>query len=256
MLKIIKPLKMPRASNPRFGDVSVLLERLLVEVVSENYRYFLHEYLTVALTTQSAPERECWPPLLASERQFSGLFANGLSKVCPVSRPEMAITRGPKDRLDEQTASKDPNGRIDFFASFGKRAIAIELKRVAIATAESSALKTLGNQWDTVTRQAKEALVYMRKTPREFPHAVAIGLLAVRVSQLETKAGPDEAIARATERIDEIVDKVQRLTKPDFLAVYVPPAEMRAIFGWGKSGTKHRVFPGVIFAVSVHVRNG
>lgn len=73
-------LALKRAINAERGNVQAFLERLLVEVASENYRYFLSEHLSYRGFIDQEANVHCWPPLLSNERQVTGLFAVGLSR--------------------------------------------------------------------------------------------------------------------------------------------------------------------------------
>jgi hypothetical protein len=256
MLEIIKSAVSKRASNAVHGDVQTLLTRLCVEVVAANYRYFLHEYLD-KFESADHSEQKCWPPLLANERQVSGIFAHALSSVCPVSRPEMAITRGqPKNKVARKAKAVDTNGRMDFYATYGQRSIALELKRTTTSTgADHRKWKVLKHQWASVGNQALQALSFMRKFPTEFPHAVAISFLVVRPSRTLTlrQLTPEIQLSEA-ERFTELVKNFGKVTKPDFLAAYRPPAEMQISAEWGENGEKFKLFPGVIFAANVWAR--
>lgn len=255
MLQIINNIRSKRATNPTQGDIQTLLKRLSVEVVAANYRYFLHEYLDFS-ELEDSPERECWPPLLANERQVSGIFAHALSSVCPVSRPEMAITRNQtKEKIDHESGAKDRNGRMDFYATYGRRSIALELKRVTTSSsADPKNWKVLRHLWGTVNTQAKEALSYMRQSPSEFPHPAAIGLLVVRVSRGVTPRQLNaELLSSEATRFTDLLDSFRKETHPDFLAAYRPPLEMQVSNGWGKSGERLKLFPGIIFSANVWV---
>ena len=149
MLRVVRDIWLKGVTKAEHGNVQTFLERLLVEVVAGNYRYFLHEHLMQASDTDEEPEAYCWPPLLANERQVSGLFASALAAVCPVSRPEFAIQRHHK--VGRKRASRA--GRVDFYASYGDRSVALELKQKAISTlGEISGKNGLAHQWMTVSR--------------------------------------------------------------------------------------------------------
>jgi len=263
MLMVAKGLAQRRATNPEHGNVQTFLERLLVEVVSGNYRHFLHE--RVAFSSQKGvpverPEELCWPPLLANERQVSGLFSSALSAVCPVSRPEEAIRRPVVGRRGKVKRSR--NGRIDFAAVFGTRHIGLELKQIPISSLKAGTkqgaeeLRGLKHRWTTVSRQAGEALVHMRGYKDEYHHPITVGLLVIRVSRKVSSAkDPYEVRTEVADRMKDIVSSVTASIRPDFLAYYTPPPEMQALLGnWGNNREEHRVFPGVIFAASVHAR--
>jgi len=253
MLKVVHQVSLKGATNPEHGNIQTFLEQLLVEVISGNYRYFLNEHLINSVPNVDEPEAYCWPPLLANERQVSGLFANALASVCPVSRPEFAIlrpgARGPRGKL-----GADRNGRVDFFATYGKRSLALELKQIPISSLGDAADKLgLASRWETVATQSAQALTYLRREARTYPYPVSVGLLVIRVSRKVSSRKPlEEVRAEAAKQMESILRRVKTSMKPDFLAHYVPPLEMQAFLGWGRNGDEHRVFPGVIFAAVVH----
>ena len=248
MLRVLKKVNLKNATDSNFGNVQTFLERLLVEVVSGNYRYFLHEQLMHASTKDEGPEAYCWPPLLANERQVSGLFAAALAAVCPVSRPEFAIRRDKV--LGKETSSSA--GHVDFYGMYGNRSFALELKQKAISTkGDVSGKEGLAHKWDTVRSQAEDALKHLRSDRKQYPHPVAIGLLVIRVSiKVTSRKTSDGARMTAMEKMPSLTDEVLKAIKPDFLAVYTPPTEMQT-FLRGTSGDEARVFPGVIFAAFV-----
>ena len=253
MLKIISNVGLKLATDAERGNVQVFLERLLVEVVSENYRYFASEHLYYQRHGYDQPSTYCWPPLLANERQVSGLFAAGLSRVCPVSRPEHSISRTAK-RDSEDSASPPKTGRVDFLAAYGSRHITLELKRCPIATIGDAKTKSgLEHQWNTVSIQAKNALVHMRDSGKAYDSPVSIGLLVIRVSRIVTKRrNPEVERSAAAASLPDVVERIRQRTRADFLCYYTPPAEMQLSYGWGKGKDQYRVFPGVAFAAVVH----
>lgn len=253
MLYVAKKLALKNATNSAFGNVQTFLERLLVEVVSGNYRYFLHEHLMHASTKEEEPEAYCWPPLLANERQVSGLFSAALAAVCPVSRPEFAIRRVKGAGQEADSSS----GRVDFYAMYGNRSIALELKQKAISTkGDVSGKDGLAHQWKTVSSQAEDALKHLRNDPKQYPHPIAIGLLVIRVSiKVTSGKTAEEARLAAGQKMPDLTKEVQKAIKPDFLACYTPPTEMQT-FLRGKSSDEARVFPGVIFAAFIPGRLG
>lgn len=223
-------------------------------MVSENYRYFLSEHLAQRLSPEEFPEANCWPPLLSNERQVSGLFAAGLSRVCPISIPEHSITRSSRSLSDSEAESVQRHGRIDFLAYFGNRHIAIELKRCPISTLGDARSKAgLTKLWESVEKQSKEALKHMRELRDSYTSPVSIGLMAVRVSRKVTaRLALDQARSDAVSLLPEIAESVRRLTRADYVSYYQAPTEMQASYGWGKQEDEYRVFPGVVFAAVVH----
>lgn len=262
MLRVINKVKMPRAVDTAKGNVQTFLERLLVEVVAGNYRHFLHEYVVLADAAKRPPrpEYDCWPPLLAQERQVSGLFAGALSSVCPVSRPEEAIrriaARGDDDAAADSKSAVDSSGRIDFMALYASRHIGLEIKRHSISSAtDREHVEGLKTKWKAVSRQAKQVLGHMRDFEDVYLNPVTVGLLVIRVSR-KVRSGADLETARveALTEMASAVELVDKTLKPRFLALYEPPREMQSFLGWGEDGHEFRVFPGVIFAAAVHAR--
>ncbi len=254
MLVTLSKVKLKRATDHERGNVQQFIDRLLVEVVSENYRYFLTEHLSQDLAPEQNPEAYCWPPLLSNERQVSGLFATGLSRVSPISIPEHPIARSSKSITDTEAELSYRTGRIDFLAYFGNRHIALELKRCPISTL--GVLRDnigLTNLWRAVESQSKEALVHMRKDRKSYDSPVSIGLLVVRIGRkITARKKLDQERSAAANSLPAIAESVGRLTRADYLSYYRAPQEMQASYGWGKSGDEYRVFPGVIFAAVVH----
>jgi hypothetical protein len=254
MLITLRDIQLKRATDHERGNVQQFLDRLLVEVVSENYRYFLAQHLAQGLPPEDLPEAYCWPPLLSNERQVSGLFAIGLSRVCPISIPEHSITRASRSLTDNDAGSAKRKGRIDFLAYFSNRNIAIELKRCPISTLGEAREKTgLTNLWKTVESQSKEALVHMRSLRDGYDSPVSIGLMVVRVSRKVTaRRELTQELSNAAKLLPEVAESVAKLTRADYISYYKAPTEMQASYGWGKSEDEYRVFPGVVFAAVVH----
>jgi hypothetical protein len=253
MLTVVSEVSLKRATSPERGNVQLFLERLLVEVASENYRYFLSEHLSFRRLREPETHVFCWPPLLANERQVSGLFAVGLSRVCPVSRPEHPITRAQSRREGQDDLPQSRSGRIDFIATYGQRQIALELKRCPIATIGNPSTKAgLSSQWATVSSQAAQALSYMRSERTVYDFPVSVGLLVIRVSRKVTSKREVEAVREAEAKLlPSIATSVKKLTSADFLAYHTLPTEMQVSYGWGVNEDQYRVFPGVVFAAVV-----
>lgn len=265
MLTVTKPVAQQSATNPQYGNVETFLERLLVEVVAGNYRHFLHErvaFLAKSGNELTRPEEQCWPPLFAIERQVSGLFFNALSYVCPVSRPEERVRRPAVAKGKGRETSKDSAGRIDFAALYGSRHIGLELKQIPISSLKADTkqgaddLKGMAAKWEKVSHQASTALQHMRAYSQEYHHPITVGLLVIRVSRkVSSRRDPIELQRELSDQLPKIVSSVNSSIKPDFLAYYQPPPEMQVLLGnWGNNRDEHRVFPGVIFAASVHMR--
>lgn len=255
MLAVHKRIEIERAIDPDKGNVQMFLERLLVEVVAGNYRYFLNEHLAISspnsIHKHDSPEVLCWPPLLAKEREVSGLFANALATVCPVSRPEQAIRRGSRDDQDVDSA-----GRMDFLALYGSRHLGLELKRVPVSPLGDIAEKgRVKSHWDTVSKQSKEVMTFMRGCKRDYSDPLGIGLMVIPVSRSIPGKSDNEIFRQGLSNgIQTWTDELSKSLRPDFLALYVPPPEMQVLHGFGKNGDKFKAFPAVFFAAVVHCK--
>lgn len=254
MIISLTDVQLKRATDHKRGNIQHFLDRLLVEVISENYRYFLAQHLATELPLEEKPETYCWPPLLSSERQVSGLFATGLSRISPISRPEHPVSRVRKAAADEESEAQSSTGRIDFLAYYGNRDVALELKRYPISTVgDSRTNKGLKNQWDVVSNQSKQALLHMRKQPRDYTSPVSVGLMVIRVGRKVTsKVEIDEARTKAVNALPSVANGIRILTKADYLSYYSAPSEMQVSYGWGENEDQYAVFPGVVFAAVVH----
>lgn len=254
MLITLTEVQLKRAIDHKRGNVQSFMDRLLIEVVSENYRYFLAQYLSFGLSPEESPQTYCWPPLLSNERQVSGLFAIGLSRVSPISRPEHPVSRASKIIDDDEPPTSSRKGRIDFLAYYGNRNIALELKRCPISTIGNARWNVgLTSQWNTVMKQSKEALVHMRDQRDQYDSPVSIGLLVIRIGRKVTsRVEVEKARSNALESLPSVADAIRKLTKADYLSYYVAPREMQVSYGWGKTEEEYAVFPGVVFAAVVH----
>jgi hypothetical protein len=247
-------VQLKRALDHAKGNVQTFMDRLLVEVASENYRYFLTECLAASRGGETTLQAHCWPPLLSNERQVSGLFAIGLSRVSPISIPEHPISREHKAADDVEPEIPNKKGRIDFLAYHGTRHVALELKRCPISTLGDARSKAgLTNQWNSVKRQSEEALAHMREIKEEYDSPVSVGLLVIRVSRKVTsRIELEKARQNANDSLPSVVDSISKLTKADYLSYYIAPKEMQISYGWGKNENEYSVFPGVVFAAVVH----
>lgn len=255
MITSVTRIKLKRATDHARGNVQQFLERLLVEVVSENYRYFLTEHLYFGTDDKPShqPEHRCSPPLLSNERQVSGLFATGLSRVSPVFRQEHPISRSNRTAADNDDRLSLA-GRIDFLSYYGNRDIALELKRCPISTVGAPGFKKgLTAQWNAVSKQSKDALAYMRTMRNNYTSPVSVGLLVVRVGRKVTvRRDLEQARADAANALPGVAAAVNDLTRADYVSFYTAPREMQISSGWGESEDQYVVFPGVVFAAVVH----
>jgi hypothetical protein len=257
MLEITKRITLKGATNAAAGDVQVYLEQLLVEVIAANYRQFLSE--KTERTRKNGIENaeySCWPPLFANERQVSGIFASGLNAMCPSTLAEHKIHRD-LERSDEENELLGKAGRVDFMSSFGNRYIGLELKRVPVGITAGGDYTVLKNKWKEVQQQSKDAQTYMRqKEFREsYPNGTGVGLMVIRVAkQVSEKRNIPEEIQNLSDKsvVVDIASEIEALLKPDFFAIYTPPAEMQAVCGFGKNSDAFKIFPKILFAAVVH----
>ncbi len=130
------------------------LKSVFIEVATENYRQLMQENMTLG-------DKPLDPPLRASERIMSGLFANAISKVSARSRPEARIDRE-KERDNDPNApdgdkKKSGAGRVDFLAWYGNRTIAVELKVAGMNWSDPQITVQARNRWKKVVTQADSA---------------------------------------------------------------------------------------------------
>ena len=256
MLQVLSRISSKRATDYKRGNVQQFLERLLVEIVAENYRYFLAQHLWYE-EESTKNGTDTWTPLLNGEREVSGLFAAALSRVSPISSPEFPITRA-KSSEDGEALS---GGRVDYVACFGNREVGLELKQHAISTKKGSDTNEgLRAKWDSVESQSRQVLKYMRKDGF-FESPVSIGLLVIRVGckvnrniarKEDWKTAFESARADAEKGLIGEATTIKKALKPDFLAYYKAPYEMQISSGWGENEDEYRLYPGIIFAGVVH----
>jgi hypothetical protein len=195
MLEVLREVSSKRAADPTAGSVQSFLEQLLVEVIAGNYRHFLHENLYLSRGMNGDTElaaQSSSPPLLASEREVSGLFSSALSSLSPVFWPEQPVTRlQERDGYDtDGDASTGSPGKADFLAVYGSRLIGVEVKRANMTRIDGNH-KNLNGKWSQVRAQAQTVIGHMRRLPRKYPSPIAIGLLVVRV-QTPIRSGTGE----------------------------------------------------------------
>lgn len=258
MLEILKRIETKSAIDPERGSAQEFLESLLLEVIAGNYRHFVHEshrWARIRECSPAAAAMNCSPPLLASERELSGLVAGALAAVSPVSWPEQAVQRlTARDRFDDGDEARGGAGRADFLAAYGNRLFGLEVKRANIAPGKSERA-IVKRRWDAVAEQTQSVVNHMRTLPDRFPSPVGIGLLVLRVhtqfgdKDVENKF--EDVAANAKARFDALDHEVQRTMvgeKPDFVARHELPLQMRALDGFKD---KRRFYPGVYFIARV-----
>lgn len=253
MLKIVDRVQLSRATNPEYGNVQFFLERLLVDIVAANYRYFLNDHLAKSKSQHAEPHKICHFPLLENEKQIQGLISSALSGFCPVFRPEFSLV-----------------GEVDFMVTHGEREIALENKQVKVASV-SAEIPKFEKKWKEVVAQSKRRMVAMKSNRARFRHPASIALLMVRPSRkitLTAKSDPQErAEIVREEALKDFHEGAMTLGKAatnlrgvggekliaHFVAKYEFPREMQIISGW--KSEKHvggeRVFPGVVFLANV-----
>lgn len=258
MLEINKRLTLKTAIDAATGDIQVFLERLVVEVVSANYRHFLSEKTELDRNGYENSNHICWPPLFANERQVSGIFSSSLNAMCPSTSAEHKVHRRLEIDEEEGTLIGVP-GRVDFMSSYGNRYIGLELKRGTIGTTESGEYIGLKSKWDDVEKQSKDVHTFMRQKEytKDYPNGTGVGLMVIRVAkQVSKNKDVPEEIERLSDKTKNISSEINSLLKPDFLATYTPPAEMQAVSGFGKQFDAFKIFPKILFTAVVHGKAG
>lgn len=265
MLKIHKEFKQARSIDPKTGNIQPFLERLLIEVISENYRHFLSEAISFYQGDEE-PSTRCWPPLLASERKISGVFQNGISRICPISRPEHSIRRPIKEEEDSELIRETPqtkNGNVDYIAYYGRRHIAIELKRGSVGTIKKKYKNTkdqesdqgdIQRKWRKATDQAQDAILHMAGEKSSYDHPISLSIMAIRIAKKIRKSKSlEDELKIATDNFTNSIEAAHQLNpKPQFIASYLAPKEMQISSGWGKESDEHMIFPGLIFIAKAY----
>jgi hypothetical protein len=164
----------------------------------------------------------------------------------------MRMTDSPRTAEQAEAA-----GRIDFWATYGQRSVAIELKQVPISVgATADHLARLRKKWEEVAKQAQSGYDFMRTQSWALSPA-SVGLLVVRVGtdiRKRARSSVEEQRVEAEMRLAELKDHVLKAIKPGFLAMYRAPQEMQ-IYSWEDEGnTRTALFPGMLFAACVRTR--
>ncbi len=228
MFKVVK-------ESGKSNGTGEFLKSVLIEVATENYRQLMQENMSLG-------DIPLDPPLKASERIMSGLFANAISKVSARSRPEARIDREKEcdndPDADEVDEKKSKAGRVDFLAWHGNRTIAIELKVAGINWSDPQITIQARNRWNKVVDQATTARKALMERSREdksrYPNIESIGLM-VLVTRSPKKAehlNKEEIVVKIQETITEIKKNLvtetnEKLIRPDFIATYTFPSEFR-----------------------------
>lgn len=242
MLRIHKNFTGTTTSNTSAGDANVFLRNILVEVVTENYKQMLYEWIFL-----NGPENvnlnqlHLDPPIRANERVMAGLFGSAITKISERSRPEVRIDRKDGDirAQDEEDSEVDGEalkssniaGRIDYLAWYAKRTFAIELKMVSMNCDTCNLIDRVEKRWQTVIRQTGEAQSWLRicqkKDNLRYPNPVSLGVMVV-VGHRAINGRHEKLEENIESQREKFVESLKALTsKPQFIASYEFPKEFR-----------------------------
>jgi hypothetical protein len=256
MLKVIQEFGKITATDGNIGNINVFLKRLLIEVVTANYKQMLNE--TLVLSPNIAGRNiKLDPPLRANENVMSGLFNNGISAVADRYRPEVLIQRpvhpsqvvAPIELFDDiedfefNSSDSKNTGHVDFLAWYDKRCIAIELKRASMDCITLEKNDTLVNRWDKVVKQTKEAQDWLRGKYKEnhvlYPNPISIGLMVV-VGRCAFSRKNDEK--KNVSQSDVFASSLGKLpNRPGFIATYDFPIDFQEHRKFNSESDKHNV---------------
>jgi hypothetical protein len=221
LLSIAKHFSNATTSNSEFGDTNIFLKRMLIEVVTENYKQMLYESLA------SKKDARLDPPIRANERIMSGLFGTAIATIADRSRPEVRIDR---DSLEENPELEEPKtsaGRVDYLAWYGNRTFAIELKMAYMNCTSTEVGKTVEKKWGTVVNQAVDAQNWLRsrqkEAPSRYPNPISLALMVVVGRRAVTDK--NEKWNADISKFETALGSLEK--PPQFIATYEFPQEFR-----------------------------
>lgn len=233
MLEIEQYFNGSATSDSAAGDANIFLQNVLVEVIAENYKQMLYEWIFLEHHKNG---RLLDPPIRANERVMSGLFGNAISAIAERSRPEVRIDKFDLQTQDIQDQEAESNnlaqskvGRIDYLAWYSSRTFGIELKMVGMNCESCEVSQRVENKWKTVVTQAKDAQNWLRERQRDdkirYPNPISIGLMVV-VGRRAINSQTDQLDKKKNEKRQEFLDSLKTLRpRPQFIASYNFPEE-------------------------------
>jgi hypothetical protein len=230
------------------GDANAFLKRIIIEVVTENYRQMLAE----AVEYPADKFLRLDPPLRANERGISGLFSGAVGNVSARYRSEARVDRPGLEEDDLDSASHA--GRVDYLAWYERRVIGLELKVSSMNAETGLANNPLIERWSQVLKQAEDVQKDLRGRNKEdntsFPYPLSIALLVVigrrrmkeeKVNQTNLKIN---AIIKTAE---ESLGNIGGQRKPRFVSVYAFPDQFRVFYPKRKGYAVHSEDNSVIY---------
>ena len=202
--------------------VKSFLKSILVEVVSENYRYLMY-HTAFDRKEGGADKKAIDPPIRDNEVVLAGLFSTAISRLCPRYRTEMRI-----DRKNEDQAKK--TGRADFVAWHGDFVVAIELKASHMSFTTEKCTENASKKWDEAIEQAKSSLGFLEENKADGSKYYSVALMAIigreDEKSINKKLDSEESLNEILKNFDKaMIDDL----KPDFYAKYTIPKDFRTV---------------------------
>ncbi len=229
MLVIHRQIRGKNAGNATAGDSNSFLQRIIIEVVTDNYRQMLAEAVT-------DPMDGCGlrldPTLRANERGISGMFASAIGRVSSRYRAEARVDR---PGLLEEVGDVDSSaGRVDYLAWYEHRIFGVELKAGSMSAENSEPTEGLQELWNKTVNQTQQVQNYLRSQSQEdkvhFPKPVSLALLVVigrRKMAEDRVADLDAQIVTTRSNFINGLQKIGKSRRPQFTAVYTFPEQFR-----------------------------
>lgn len=254
MISVVRNIEKIKTPDGNRGNINLFLKRVLIEVVTENYKQMLSE----ALFLNNSFNIKLDSPLRANEDVLAGLFNKALSIVADRYRPEVLVDRSPENFRDESDGEtdkdkdkdKDTNskntGHVDFLAWFQQRCIAIELKKASIDCTTLAITDTLEKRWEKVIQQTEEVQNWLETRSEEiYPYPISIGLMVVtgRCAASRKEHAKDRKVFE---------ESLMKLSKnPDFIATYDFPEDFKTQRKFNAESDLHNVYIPYISFIAV-----
>ena len=203
--------------------VKRFLTSILVEVVSENYRYLMY-HTAFHGSKDCADKKTIDPPIRDNEVVLAGLFSTAISRLCPRYRTEMRI-----DRKYEGQVKK--TGRADFVAWHGDFVVAIEFKASHMSFATEKCTENASKKWGEAIEQAESSLGFLEEInedDKRKQYSVALMAIIGREDEkrINKKLDSEESLNEILKNFDKaMIDDL----KPDFYAKYTIPKDFRTV---------------------------
>lgn len=244
MLKIHRTFRGKTAQDAEKGNANELLQRILIEVVTENYRQMMFEYQALEPEFKQDALTLLDPPLRANEKVISGLFSNAIARIAPRSRPEARIDRSEiliasemankeDDFSDGNPPKKIKHGRVDYLAWYSNRVFAIELKSAPMNCENPKATEAIKNRWRDVTQQTKGVQKHLKNLVSSdrsrYPSPISIGIMVIVGRRSINRKSESISAVSEDKFIQILVDELKGIQMPSFQATYTFPENINKL---------------------------